>query len=66
MFDKFFTDMKIFIGLKENTNEDGSINWSFIDSDLFMKWSVLLDGETYTEWFDKAADIIEDELNVKI
>jgi hypothetical protein len=31
-----------------------------------MKWSVLLDGETYTEWFDKAADIIEDELNVKI
>jgi hypothetical protein len=66
MFDKFFTDMKIFMGLKENTNEDGSINWNFIDSDLFMKWSVLLDGETYTEWFDKAADIIEDELNVKI
>ena len=66
MFDKFFTDMKIFMGLKENTNKDGSINWNFIDSDLFMKWSVLLDGETYTEWFDKAADIIEDELNVKI
>jgi len=66
MFDKFFTDMKIFMGLKENTNEDGSINWNFIDNDLFMKWSVLLDGETYTEWFDKAADIIEDELNVKI
>ena len=30
MFDKFFTDMKIFIGLKENNNEYGSINWNFI------------------------------------
>lgn len=66
MFDKFFENMKHFVSLNENLETDGSINWNFIDSDMYMKWSVLLDGETYTEWFDKAADIIEDELNVKI
>ena len=43
----------------ENKNEDGSVNWNFVDSDMFMKWGVLLDGELYTEYFDKAADIME-------
>ena len=59
MFDKFIENMKHFVELDENLETDGSINWNFIDSDMYMKWSVLLDGETYTEWFDKAADIIE-------
>ena len=58
MFDKFLENMKHFVELDENLETDGSINWNFIDSDMYMKWSVLLDGETYTEWFDKAADII--------
>ncbi len=59
MFDKFLENMKHFVSLNENIESDGSINWNFIDSDMYMKWSVLLDGETYTEWFDKSADIIE-------
>lgn len=59
MFDKFLENMKHFVSLNENLETDSSINWNFIDSDMYMKWSVLLDGETYTEWFDKAADIIE-------
>ena len=59
MFDKFLENMKHFVSINENIESDGSINWNFIDSDMYMKWSVLLDGETYTEWFDKSADIIE-------
>jgi hypothetical protein len=59
MYDKFLENMKHFVSLNENLETDGSINWNFIDSDMYMKWSVLLDGETYTEWFDKAADVIE-------
>ena len=38
---------------------DGKINWNFVDADMFKKWSVLLDGETYTAWFDKVADEVE-------
>ena len=43
----------------ENINSSGGINWNFVDSDMYMKWGVLLDGELYTEYFEKAADIIE-------
>ena len=64
MFDKFLENMKHFVSLNENLETDGSINWNFIDSDMYTKWSVLLDGETYTEWFDKAADIIFEEEQV--
>lgn len=64
MFDKFLKNMKHFVSLNENLETDGSINWNFIDSDMYTKWSVLLDGETYTEWFDKAADIIFEEEQV--
>jgi len=42
----------------ENLNEDHSINWNFVDADMFPKWSVLLDGETYTTMFDEIADMI--------
>ena len=43
----------------ENLNSDGSVNWNFVDADMFEKWQVMLDGDTYTTWFDKAADIVE-------
>lgn len=59
MFDKFLQNMKHFVSLPENWKADNSINWDFVDADMYAKWSVLLDGETYTEWFDKAADEIE-------
>jgi hypothetical protein len=59
MFDKFLEDMKYYVGMTENLKADNTINWNFIDTDMYGGWSVVLDGETYTEWFDKAADIIE-------
>ena len=59
MFDKFLANMEHSVGMTENLKADNSVNWNFVDSDMYAKWSVLLDGETYTEWFDKAADIIE-------
>ncbi len=60
MFDKFLEDTKYYVGMKENLNEDGSVNWNFIDTDMYGAWSIYLDGETYDEWFNKAADIIEE------
>jgi hypothetical protein len=59
LFNQFYTDMMWAATEPENKNEDGSVNWNFVDSDMFMKWGVLLDGELYTEYFDKAADIME-------
>ena len=59
MFDKFRENMMFVVTLTENWKADNSINWDFIDSDMYMKWSVLLDGETYTDWFNKVADEIE-------
>ena len=58
-FNQFYNDMMWTATEPENKNEDGSVNWNFVDSDMFMKWGVLLDGELYTEYFDKAADIME-------
>ena len=59
MFDKFRENMMFVVTLTENWKADNSINWNFVDSDMYMKWSVLLDGETYTDWFNKVADEIE-------
>jgi hypothetical protein len=59
MFDNFYNDMINFTNENENKNPDGSVNWNFVDSDMFEKYQVILDGETYSEYFDKAADIVE-------
>tara|TARA_B110000977_G_scaffold181411_1_gene242032 strand:- start:257 stop:631 length:375 start_codon:yes stop_codon:yes gene_type:complete len=61
MIAQFKSDMLGFIALAENKEADGSINWNFIDADMYVKWSVLLEGEEYTNWFDAAADDIEVE-----
>ena len=59
MFDKFRENMMYAAGLDENRYPDNTINWNFVDSDMYDKWRVLLDGATYTEWFDCVADEIE-------
>lgn len=59
MFANFVLSMKYHFDLDANKNADNSINWDFIDADMYAKWCVLLDGKTYVEWFDKAADAIE-------
>lgn len=55
------SQMRSAVELEENLNADGSINWDFVDADTYEKYSVLLDGATYTEWFDEIADMIEAE-----
>ena len=59
MFDNFYNDLICFATENENKNPDGSVNWNFVDSDMFEKYQVILDGETYSAYLDKAADIIE-------
>lgn len=58
-FNSFYNDMIGLISIEDNKKEDGSIEWNFVDSDLFEKWQVILDGETYSEYFDRAADVVE-------
>lgn len=60
MFENFSRDLMLFAQLDENQNKDGSVNWNFVDSDMYTKWSVMLDGELYTEYFEKAADKFEE------
>ena len=59
MFDKFRENMMYAVTLVENWKADNSINWKFVDADMFEKWQVLIDGETYSKWFDQVADEIE-------
>lgn len=59
MFNKFRENMMYVVALDENKYPDDTINWDFVDTDMYMKWSVMLDGETYTEWFNKVADEVE-------
>lgn len=59
MFDLFRENMMYFASLKENLNKDGTVNWNFIDADMYDKWTLLLDAKTYVEWFDLVADEME-------
>ena len=63
MFDEFRENLIYTATLKENRNTDGSVNWNFVDGDMYNKWTLLLDAKTYIEWFDRAADEIEGELD---
>ena len=63
MFGQFRENMIYITTLKENLKPDGSVNWDFVDADMYDKWSVLLDGATYVEWFDRVADEVEGKLD---
>jgi hypothetical protein len=48
------------IALEENRNEDGSINWSFVDADLWMDGVITNDNQYVAyEWFDGIATEFE-------
>ena len=47
------------ISRTENRNPDDTVNWNFVDADMYTKWSVMLDGETYETWFNRVADEVE-------
>lgn len=59
MFRHFRENMMYVISREQNQNGDGSINWNFVDADMYVKWSVLLDAATYDEWFNRVADEVE-------
>jgi len=44
---------------QENLNADGSINWNFVDADMYMELSVFYSGEYICECFDALADRLE-------
>ena len=49
----------------ENINKNGSINWNFVDADLWLDgvissaWATQSDQKQYYEWFEKTAKFIE-------
>lgn len=42
----------------ENVNEDGSVNWSFVDADICLELNMTKDclNNYYLPYFDKAVD----------
>jgi len=43
-----------------NLFDDGSINWNFVEADLYLTgWDETLGEEQLTEWLDLIADEIE-------
>ncbi len=49
------------VSLSENLQLDGSVNWNYIDADVYMDMSAkkLLDDKWYMVWFDKLASDYE-------
>ena len=48
------------IALVENRNEDGSINWNFVDADLWLDGVITNDNQSVAyEWFDGIATEFE-------
>lgn len=44
----------------DNQFEDGSIDWNFVEADIYLSgWDERLGEEQLTEWFDMIADEIE-------
>lgn len=56
---QFREDMMNSVIEVENQNADNSVNWDFVDADMFDTWSVILDGETYITWFEELADEVD-------
>ena len=49
------------VSLVENLQLDGSVNWNYIDADVYMDMSAknILDKEWYMVWFNQLADDYE-------
>ena len=49
------------VSLVENLQLDGSVNWNYIDADVYMDMSAkkLLDNKWYMVWFNRLADDYE-------
>ena len=56
------------VSLVENLQLDGSVNWNYIDADVYMDMSAknILDKEWYMVWFNKLADDYEAANGVQV
>ena len=56
------------VSLVENLQLDGSVNWNYIDADVYMDMSAkkLLDDKWYMVWFDKLASDYEAANGVQV
>lgn len=63
MLDSQFTEaFEAAVNNPDNREEDGSVNWSFVDSDLCLNgWMEKL-GANYMAWFDDMASLMEQNL----
>jgi hypothetical protein len=56
------SSMRCVIEREENINEDGSINWNFVDADAYWICSEFFkDSEAFYEAFDEIANVINSE-----
>lgn len=56
------SSMRCAIEREENINEDGSINWNFVDADAYWTCSEFFkDSEAFYEAFDEIAKVIDTE-----
>ena len=60
------TEVRTAISNPENRNEDGTINWNFVDSDCYMSGlpKSFKDDSEFYEAFNDIADMIEAEMPV--
>ncbi len=58
----FAAEMEDAVKKPENRNDDGSINWDFVDADVYPTMSIWFPGEEYVTTFDELADKIEETL----
>ena len=56
------------VSLVENLQLDGSVNWNYIDADVYMDMSAknILDKEWYMVWFNRLADDYEAANGVQV
>lgn len=58
--EKIRVAMAVAVTSKENRNDDGSINWNFVDADLWMDGVITKDNQIVAyEWFDGIATEFE-------
>ena len=61
---KFVEAFEAAVNKPENREEDGSVNWNFVDADLCLDgWMDKL-GVNYMAWFEDMADLMEKGLPV--
>ena len=64
MLDARFTQaFEAAVNNKENLNEDGSVNWNFVDADLWLDGVAAEVGENFMSWFDDMATMWERKIN---